>query len=85
MTAYPDITIRVWNVDTRQTSLLMSTHEAPVTGLLSLHPTGDYILTRRDQSIRIRDFADIFADDFFLLQNESPSKNSCHWAFWEEL
>lgn len=44
MTASPDATIRVWNVNTSQTSLLMRTHDGPVTGL-SLHPTGDYLLS----------------------------------------
>lgn len=44
MTSSPDATIRIWNVDTCQTTLLMRTHDGPVTGL-SLHPTGDYILS----------------------------------------
>lgn len=44
MTASPDTTIRVWNVGTSQTTLLLKAHDAPVTGL-SLHPTGDYLLS----------------------------------------
>lgn len=44
MTASPDTTIRVWNVATSQTTLLLRAHDAPVTGL-SLHPTGDYLLS----------------------------------------
>jgi pre-mRNA-processing factor 19 len=36
--------IRVWNVPTSQTTLLLRCHEGPVTGL-SLHPTGDYVLS----------------------------------------
>lgn len=44
MTASPDSTIRVWNVGTSQTTLLLKAHDAPVTGL-SLHPTGDYLLS----------------------------------------
>ena len=44
MTASPDATIRVWNVATSQTTLLLIAHDAPVTGL-SLHPTGDYLLS----------------------------------------
>lgn len=44
MTASPDTTIRVWNVSTSQTTLLLKAHDAPVTGL-SLHPTGDYLLS----------------------------------------
>lgn len=44
MTASPDTTIRVWNVVTSQTTLLLKAHDAPVTGL-SLHPTGDYLLS----------------------------------------
>ena len=44
MTASPDSTIRVWNVTTSQTTLLLRAHDAPVTGL-SLHPTGDYLLS----------------------------------------
>ena len=44
MTASPDTTIRIWNVNTCQTTLLMRIHDAPVTGL-SLHPTGDYLLS----------------------------------------
>lgn len=43
MTASPDTTIRIWNVETSQTTLLFTAHDAPVTGL-SLHPTGDYLL-----------------------------------------
>lgn len=44
MTASPDSTIRVWNVETAQTTLLLRAHDSPVTGL-SLHPTGDYLLS----------------------------------------
>lgn len=44
ITASPDTTIRVWNVGTSQTTLLLKAHDAPVTGL-SLHPTGDYLLS----------------------------------------
>lgn len=44
MTTSPDTTIRVWNVGTSQTTLLLKAHDAPVTGL-SLHPTGDYLLS----------------------------------------
>lgn len=44
MTTSPDSTIRVWNVGTSQTTLLLKAHDAPVTGL-SLHPTGDYLLS----------------------------------------
>lgn len=44
ITGSPDATIRVWNVPTSQTTLLLRCHEGPVTGL-SLHPTGDYILS----------------------------------------
>lgn len=48
--ASPDATIRVWNVPTSQTTLLIKTHEGPVTGL-SLHPTGHYVLsTSEDQN-----------------------------------
>jgi pre-mRNA-processing factor 19 len=44
MTTSPDTTIRVWNIGTCQTTLLLRAHDAPVTGL-SLHPTGDYLLS----------------------------------------
>lgn len=47
--ASPDSTIRIWNVPTSQTTLLLRAHDGPVTGL-SLHPTGDYVLsTSEDQ------------------------------------
>jgi pre-mRNA-processing factor 19 len=49
ITASPDTTIRVWNVPTSQTTQMLRAHEGPVTGL-SLHPTGDYVLsTSTDQ------------------------------------
>lgn len=49
ITASPDSTIRIWNVPTSQTTLLLRSHDSAVTGL-SLHPTGDYIVsTSEDQ------------------------------------
>lgn len=49
ITASPDTTIRVWNVPNSQPMQLLRVHDGPVTGL-SLHPTGDYILsTSTDQ------------------------------------
>lgn len=45
--ASPDSTIRVWNVPTSQTTLLLRSHDSAVTGL-SLHPTGDYVLSTSD-------------------------------------
>lgn len=49
ITASPDTTIRVWNVPTSQTTQMLRAHEGAVTGL-SLHPTGDYVLsTSTDQ------------------------------------
>jgi pre-mRNA-processing factor 19 len=49
ITASPDTTIRVWNVPTSQTTQMLRAHEGSVTGL-SLHPTGDYVLsTSTDQ------------------------------------
>lgn len=44
MTAFTDTTIRIWNVSTCQATLLLKAHDKPVTGL-SLHPTGDYLLS----------------------------------------
>ena len=45
-----DSTIRIWNVPTSQSLKIMRVHQAPVTGL-SLHATGDYVLsTSIDQS-----------------------------------
>lgn len=49
ITASPDATIRVWDVSKLQTSEMLRVHDGSVTGL-SLHPTGDYILsTSEDQ------------------------------------
>ncbi len=44
ITASHDATVRLWNVPTSQTLKLLHIHEGPVTGL-SLHATGDYVLT----------------------------------------
>jgi FOG: WD40 repeat len=50
ITGSPDTHIRVWDVGTSQTMQLMAHHTGPITGL-SIHPTGDYILsTAEDQS-----------------------------------
>ncbi len=49
ITASHDATIRIWDVGTSQTIKMLRIHEGPVTGL-SLHATGDYILsTSTDQ------------------------------------
>ena len=53
ITASHDATIRIWDVPTSQTLKLMRIHEGPVTGL-SLHATGDYILsTSTDQVSKV--------------------------------
>lgn len=44
ITASPDASIRVWHIPTAQTTLLLRCHDQAVTGL-SLHPTGDYVLS----------------------------------------
>ena len=44
LTASHDSTIRLWNVPTSQTLKLLRVHDGPVTGL-SLHATGDYVLS----------------------------------------
>jgi pre-mRNA-processing factor 19 len=44
ITASHDSTIRLWNIPTSQTLKLLKIHDGPVTGL-SLHATGDYILS----------------------------------------
>ena len=50
LTGSHDSTIRIWNVPTSQSLKIMRVHQAPVTGL-SLHATGDYVLsTSIDQS-----------------------------------
>lgn len=50
ITGSHDSTIRIWNVPTSQSLKVLRVHNAPVTGL-SLHATGDYILsTSLDQS-----------------------------------
>ena len=44
ITASHDSTVRIWDVPTSQTIKYLRVHDGPVTGL-SLHATGDYILT----------------------------------------
>jgi len=44
ITASHDCSVRIWDVPTSQTIQCLRVHEGPVTGL-SLHATGDYILT----------------------------------------
>lgn len=44
ITSSPDSQIRVWNLGSGTTSHLIRAHEGPVTGL-SLHATGDYLLS----------------------------------------
>lgn len=44
VTASPDETVRIWNVDKSKLTFTMHHHDGPVTGI-SLHPTGDYLLS----------------------------------------
>lgn len=77
ITASPDATIRVWNVPTSQTTQMLRAHEGPVTGL-SLHPTGDYVLsTSTDQHWAFSDIRSgrLLTKVFMILQISSPLLN----------
>ena len=49
--ASPDASIRVWGVQQAQCGQIVRTHEGPVTGL-SLHATGDYLLSSSTDGVR---------------------------------
>ena len=49
--ASPDSTIRVWGVQTAQCAQVIRAHESPVTGI-SLHATGDYLLSSSVDMVR---------------------------------
>jgi WD40 repeat protein len=55
ITASHDATIRIWDVPTSQTLKLMRIHDGPVTGL-SLHATGDYILSTSTDQVSFKNF-----------------------------
>ena len=49
--ASPDASIRVWGVQQAQCGQIVRTHEGSVTGL-SLHATGDYLLSSSTDGVR---------------------------------
>ncbi len=44
ITASADASIRVWHIPSAQCLKVLKAHDGPITGL-SLHPTGDYVLS----------------------------------------
>lgn len=51
--ASPDATIRIWSVPGASCVQVVRAHESAVTGL-SLHATGDYLLSSSDDQVRQR-------------------------------
>lgn len=49
--ASPDATIRIWSVPNASCVQVVRAHEGSVTGL-SLHATGDYLLSSSDDQVR---------------------------------
>lgn len=52
--ASPDATIRIWSVPNASCVQVVRAHESSVTGL-SLHATGDYLLSSSDDQVRDHD------------------------------
>lgn len=50
--ASPDATIRIWSVSGASCVQVVRAHESAVTGL-SLHATGDYLLSSSDDQVRV--------------------------------
>lgn len=51
--ASPDATIRIWSVPNTSCVQVVRAHESAVTGL-SLHATGDYLLSSSDDQVQSR-------------------------------
>ena len=64
ITASHDATIRIWDVGTSQTIKMLRIHDGPVTGL-SLHATGDYILSTSSDQVMCY-LTNLFASPIFL-------------------